>query len=108
MKEQAVWWKALSDAERAPWLKKAAAAKTKHAKLLAKYHNTADYQTYMAEKEAYKTDQLAKRNKLMGIKKKRARSSSAAPKKKAKKAKRSPRRARTPKTPKKSVAGSSD
>merc|ERR1719471_1533305 len=26
MKEQAVWWKALSDADRAPWVKKAEAA----------------------------------------------------------------------------------
>merc|ERR1719474_1460726 len=103
MKEQAVWWKALSETERAPWLKKAAAAKAKYEKLVAKYHKTADYQTYIAEKEAYKADQLAKRNKLMGIKKKRARSASAAPKKKAKKVKRSPRRARTPKAPKKSV-----
>merc|ERR1719300_224540 len=37
MKEQAVWWKALSEEERAPWVKKAAAAKAKHAKLMEKY-----------------------------------------------------------------------
>merc|ERR1719373_1456063 len=66
MKEQAVWWKALSDAERAPWLKKAAAAKAKHQKLMEKYQKSRSFQTYLAEKEAYKADQLAKRNKLMG------------------------------------------
>merc|ERR1719379_2801034 len=72
MKEQAVWWKALNEEERAPWLKKAEAAKAKYAKLVAKYHKT-------AEKEAYKAEMLAKRYKLMGLKqkKKRARSESA-------------------------------
>merc|ERR1719203_1250483 len=95
MREQAVWWKALSDSERAPWVKKAEAARAKYAKLVEKYHKTRDYQTYMAEKEAYKAGQLAKRNKLMGVKKKRARSESAP--KAVKKAK----KARTPKAPKK-------
>merc|ERR1719204_353787 len=97
MKEQGVWWKALSEAERAPWVKKAEAAKAKYAKHLAKYQKTRAYQEYMAEKEAYKAEQLAKRNKLMGVKKKRARSESAKPGKGAKRAK---RRARTPKSSK--------
>merc|ERR1719300_2299681 len=101
--EQAVWWKALSDAERAPWVNKAEAAKAKYQKVLAKYHNSRDYQKYAAAKEAYKADQLALRNKLMGVsnKKKRARSESAP--KKAKKAKRSSRRSRTPKSGKRSA-----
>merc|ERR1719168_516858 len=81
MKEQAVWWKALSEEERAPWVKKAAAAKAKHQKLMEKYQKSRSYQAYLAEKEAYKADQLAKRNKLMGVKTKRARSDSAGPRK---------------------------
>merc|ERR1719334_1138179 len=110
MKEQGVWWKALSDSERAPWVAKAAKAAAKHQKLLTKYHNSRDYQTYEAEKAAYKAKMLATRNRLMGAsaKKKRARSESAP--KKAKKAKRtrrssskrSARRARTLKAPKSS------
>merc|ERR1719373_465333 len=102
MKEQAVWWKALSEEERAPWVKKAAAAKAKHAKLMEKYTKSRSYQAYLAEKEAYKADQLAKRNKLMGVKTKRARSESVGPRK-AKKAKRSARRSRTPKSSKRSA-----
>merc|ERR1719334_753806 len=74
MKEQAVWWKALSEEERAPWVKKAEAAKAKYQKLLAKYQQSRSYQAYVAEKEAYKAEQLEKRNRLMGVKKKRARS----------------------------------
>merc|ERR1719334_1304419 len=98
MKEQAVWWKALSEEERAPWVKKAAAAKAKHQKLMEKYMKSRNYQDYLAEKEAYKADQLAKRNKLMGVKTKRARSESAPSK--AKRA--TSRRSRTPKSSKRS------
>merc|ERR1719494_159697 len=104
MAEQGVWWKALSETERAPWVAKAQKATAKYQKLLEKYRNSRDYQTYAAEKAAYKEKMLATRNKLMGVKKKRARSESAP--KKAKKAKRSrrssskrsARRARTPKS----------
>jgi hypothetical protein len=111
MKEQSVWWKALSEAQRKPWNDKAATAKAKYDKQLAKYQKTSDYQKYVKEKEEYKTLMIAKRNKLMGIKlkKKRARNEDD-DKKKAKKAKRSSsrkssrrrsaRRARTPKAPK--------
>merc|ERR1719204_2066827 len=114
MKEQGVWWKALSEAERAPWVAKAAKAAAKHQKLVAKYQNSRDYQTYQAEKAAYKANMLARRNKLMGVKSKRARSESAP--KKAKKAKRSrrsasrrsARRARTPKAPKSSATSGSE
>merc|ERR1719445_2503136 len=110
MKEQGVWWKALSESERAPWVAKAAKATARHAKLVEKYHKTREYQAYMEEKAAYKAEQLAKRNKLMGIKKKAKRSESAP--RRAKKAKRtsrrsssrrSARRARTPKAPKSSA-----
>jgi hypothetical protein len=44
MKEQSVWWKALSEAQRKPWNEKSAAAKAKYEKLLAKYQKTSDYQ----------------------------------------------------------------
>merc|ERR1719232_1713495 len=91
MKEQGVWWKALSESERAPWVAKAAKAAAKHAKLVEKYHKSRDYQAYMEEKAAYKAEQLAKRNKLMGVKKKRARSESAPKRAKKAKAKRSRR-----------------
>merc|ERR1719494_1765444 len=91
MKEQSVWWKALSETERAPWVAKAAKATARHQKVLAKYHTSRDYQTYVAEKAAYKEKMLATRNRLMGVsaKKKRARSESAP--NKAKKAKRTRR-----------------
>jgi hypothetical protein len=112
MKEQSVWWKALSEAQRKPWNEKSAAAKAKYEKLLAKYQKTSDYQNYIKEKNEYKTMMVAKRNKLMGIKlkKKRARNEDDSDGKKAKKVKRSSsrkssrrrsaRRARTPKAPK--------
>merc|ERR1719233_1050231 len=111
MKEQSVWWKALSGAQRNPWDEKAAKAKAKYDKLLAKYQKTSDYKKYVKDKAEYKTMMIAKRNKLMGIKpkKKRARNEDDDGKK-AKKAKRSSsrkssrrrsaRRARTPKAPK--------
>merc|ERR1719505_152745 len=60
MREQGVWWKALSETERAPWVAKAAKASAKHAKLVEKYHKSRDYQAYMEEKAAYKAEQLTK------------------------------------------------
>merc|ERR1719461_746634 len=86
MKEQSVWWKALSDSERAPWVKKAEAARAAWQKKVERYQKTSDYQTYCNNRDEYKAEMLAKRNKLMGIKK-RARSEGAP--EKAKKAKRS-------------------
>jgi len=87
MKEQSLWWKALSDAKRKPWVEKAEAGQQKYRKQLEKYHKTSDYQAYVTERDAYKAKMIAKRNKLMGIKmkRKRARSDSY----KVKKAKRS-------------------
>merc|ERR1719333_608984 len=112
MKEQGVWWKALSEAERAPWVAKAAKAAAGHQKVLAKYQKTAEYQAYAAEKAAYKEAQVAKRHKLMGVKKKNKRARCESAPKKAKKAKRarrsssrrSSRRARTPKSSKRRSA----
>jgi len=88
MKEQSIWWKALSEAQRKPWVEKAEAGQRKYRKQLEKYMKTSNYQTYMTERDAYKAKMIAKRNKLLGIKlkRKRARSDSN---KKAKKAKRS-------------------
>merc|ERR1719266_1562526 len=73
MKEQSVWWKGLSEKERTPWVSKAEAAKKKYQSQLERYMKTADYQKHVKAKEAYKQEMLEKRNKLMGIRKKRAR-----------------------------------
>merc|ERR550539_618992 len=100
MKEQSVWWKALNDKERAPWTAKAEAARSKWQKKVERYHKTSDYETYCTKRDAYKAEMLAKRNKLMGIKKKRARSegSKSRDAKKAKRSRSARRgsRARTP------------
>merc|ERR1719499_166447 len=83
MKEQSVWWKALSDKDREPWVNKAAAEKKKYQSKLERYMKTADYTSYVTARDEYKKEMLEKRNKLMGIKK-RARSeskSASAPKK---------------------------
>lgn len=74
MKEQSVWWKALSEKDRKPFVEKAASEKAKHAKRLERYMKTADYQKWSKGKEEYKQEMKDKRNKLMGVKKKRARS----------------------------------
>jgi len=87
MKEQSIWWKALSEAQRKPWVEKAEAGQRKYRKQLEKYMKTSDYQTYVTERDAYKAKMVAKRNKLMGIKLKRKRARSDS--KKAKIAKRS-------------------
>lgn len=90
MREQSVWWNALSEEDRMPWHEKAAAAKKKFMRLVDKYHKTSDYQSYVTKKEAYKAQMIATRNRLMGIKpkkKKRARSEGKSARK-AKKAKR--------------------
>jgi len=90
VKEQSLRWKALSESERKPYVEQAEVGQRKYKKMLEKYHKTSEYQTFVAERDAYKAKMVAKRNKLMGIKKpkkKRARSESKA--KKAKKAKRS-------------------
>merc|ERR1719361_2640581 len=68
-KEQSVWWKALGEKERQPWVEKAAAAKKKYQAKLERYMKTADYQSYVTARDEYKSAMLAKRNKLMGIKK---------------------------------------
>merc|ERR1719384_2437797 len=74
MKEQSVWWKGLSDKERAPWVAKAEADKKKYQNKLARYMKTSEYQSWVTERDQYKAEMLEKRNKLLGIKKKRARS----------------------------------
>merc|ERR1719471_1417416 len=113
MKEQSVWWKALSDGEQAKWKDKNAALKKKYDAQVVRYMKTADYQRYVTERDQYKADMLEKRNKLMGIKKRARTPAKDEPKKKQKKARRSrtpkasksrsvPRRkSRTPKDPKK-------
>merc|ERR1719494_850805 len=58
MKEQSVWWKALSETERAPWMAKAEKAKAKHQKILAKYQKSNDFQTYQAEKAKAKHQKI--------------------------------------------------
>jgi len=90
VKEQSLWWKALSETKRKPWVEKAEAGQRKYRQLLEKYYKTSDYQTFVTERDAYKAKMIAKRNKLMGIKlkKKRARSKSK-DSRKAKRAKRS-------------------
>jgi len=97
MKEQGVWWKALSSKDRKPWMEKAESAKEKYQKKLARYMKTNEYQIWVTERDEYKKNMLEKRNKLMGIKK-RVRSESKPGK--AKKQKRSVRRSRTPKASK--------
>jgi len=97
MKEQGVWWKALSSEDRKPWLEKAEDMKEKYQKKLARYMKTNEYQIWATERDEYKKNMLEKRNKLMGIKK-RDRSKSKPGK--AKKQKRSVRRSRTPKASK--------
>merc|ERR1740131_457920 len=76
VKEQGVWWKALSANDRKPWLEKAEKEKDKYQKKLARYMKTSDYQTWVDGRDKYKQEMKEKRNKLMGIKKKRARSES--------------------------------
>merc|ERR1719384_2320043 len=113
MKEQSVWWKALSEKDREPWVNKAAAEKKKYQAKLERYMKTADYTSYVTARDEYKKEMLEKRNKLMGIKK-RARSvskSASAPKKqkRASKSRSRPvsrkrsvsrRRAKSPRSPK--------
>merc|ERR1719273_2329203 len=117
MREQSVWWKSLSEDEQQKWKTKAAAGKKKYEAQVARYMKTADYQTYVTEREAYKAEMLEKRNKLMGIKKRartptKAKSAPRSPsKKKQKRRSRTPkasksrsvsrRRAKSPKNPKK-------
>lgn len=118
MREQSVWWKALNEKDRAPWVAKAAAAKKKYAAQVERYMKTADYRKYTNEKDEYKQSMLMKRNKLMGIKK-RARSKSKPSKSPARKrqkrrstrssrsaSRRRTRRARRSRTPKSSKSRS--
>merc|ERR1719193_2236730 len=107
MKEQSVWWKALSETQRQPWDEKSAAARVKYEKKLEKYQKTDDYQKFILDRDAYKAEMVNKRNKLMGIKTKRKRShSDGKGEKKSKIAKRSSSvsRAKTPKKPRSSSA----
>merc|ERR1719410_1920266 len=96
MREQSVWWKALSDGEQAKWKDKNTALKKKYDAQVARYMKTADYQRYVTDRDQYKADMLEKRNKLMGIKKRARTPAKDEPKKKQKKA----RRSRTPKASK--------
>merc|ERR1719266_1443209 len=101
MREQSVWWKGLSESERAPWNTNAAAAKKKYIAQVERYMKTADYRKYDKEKEAYKQEMLEKRNKLMGVKKRaRTPTKSAKSPSKKKQKKRTTRRSRTPKASK--------
>merc|ERR1719220_1942964 len=113
MREQSVWWKALSDGELSKWKDKSAAAKKKYDAQVARYMKTPDYQRYVTDRDQYKAEMLEKRNKLMGVKKRARTPAKDEPKKKQKKVRRSRtpkasksrsvsrRRARTPKDPKK-------
>merc|ERR1719150_2261611 len=117
MKEQSVWWKALSEKEREPWMAKAAAEKKKYQTKVDRYMKTSDYRNYVTARDEYKKEMLEKRNRLMGIKK-RARSvskSASAPKKQKRASKSrsrsvskrrsvSRRRAKSPKSPKRASA----
>merc|ERR1712244_37088 len=110
MKEQSVWWKALSSDEQQKWKNKAAAGKKQHEAKVARYMKTSDYRNHVEARDKYKAEMLEKRNKLMGVKKKRARDSTKAndtpkspSKKKQKRStsrRRSARRSRTPKSSK--------
>merc|ERR1719384_2143078 len=85
MGEQSVMWKALGNSERQKWVDKAAAEKKKYDTKLARYMKTADYQKYVEERDTYKAEMKAKRNKLMGIKKRaRTPAKDKSPSKKAK------------------------
>merc|ERR1719471_1249700 len=95
MREQSVWWKSLSEGEQQKWKDKAAAGKKKYEAQLARYMKTADYQSHVQAREAYKAEMLAKRNKLMGIKK-RARTPAKAKGKGEPKSPSIKKRARTP------------
>merc|ERR1719220_877254 len=106
MREQSVWWKSLSEGEQQKWKNKAAEGKKKYEAKVARYMKTADYQSHVQAREAYKAEMLEKRNKLMGIKK-RARTPTKAKGKgepkspsKKKQKRRSARRSRTPKSSK--------
>lgn len=96
VKEQSVMWKALSEEDRAPWVKKAKALKEKYQAKLQRYMKTSDYEEWVSGRDAYKAEMKEKRNRLMGIKKKkRARSLSVS---KARSMKRQKvKRSRTPK-----------
>jgi len=128
VKEQGVWWKALSTKDRKPWTEKAEAEKVKYQKKFARYMKTSDYQSWATGRDEYKKIMLEKRNKLMGIKKrarsetkpssakkqKRSRTPKASKRSTSRKAskrstsrKSSKRRARTPKAPKRSSRSSS-
>jgi len=98
-KEQGIWWKALSEAQRRPWVEKAEAGRKKYQKQLEKYCKTSDYQDYVAERDVYKAKMIAKRNKLMGIKLKKKRARSGDDTKKAKKAKHSSSRKQRRRSP---------
>lgn len=99
MKEQSMMWKALNDEERMPFKKKAEAEKAKYSKRLERYMKTAEYIKWAAERDDYKSAMVEKRRKLLGIKKKRARSQSKG--RESKKQKRSAsKKRRKSKTPK--------
>jgi len=111
MAEQSAMFKALGDSDRKHWNEKAAADRKRYETKVARYMKTSDYQKYAEERDAYKAEMKEKRNKLMGIKKKKKRARSetknkgpkSPSKKKAKKKsskRRSSRKSRTPKSSK--------
>jgi len=119
---QAIWWKALNNEDREPWDEQAAVEKKKYERALAKYRKTDEYLMYVTEREGYKERMISRRNKLMGIKKKKRSRAKDQPSRSAKRARRaktpthrrmrsrsasrrrrSVRRARTPKAPKRGL-----
>jgi len=74
MREQSVWWKALSGAEQEPWVRKAEVLKARYQKKLDRYQNTAEYRDYEQQKAQYKAEMVNKRNQLVsGVHKRKKR-----------------------------------
>jgi len=63
-------WGAMSDAEKKPYVDKAAAAKAKYEKELAKYQQTAAYKKYQAEKAEFDANKKAELKTLKDKQKK--------------------------------------
>lgn len=66
-------WQAMGAKDREPWNKKAALEKKKHEKIFKEYCKKDSYKAWAADRDQYKAEMKAKRNKLMGIKKKKKR-----------------------------------
>merc|ERR1719433_2395887 len=94
-------WRALSEAEKKPFEDKAAAAKKKYEADVEKYHKTATYKKYMAEKAEFEASKKAelKEAKVSGTAevkavKKRSLSSSKSKSRSRSKAKKSARKSK--------------